>query len=84
MIDEIGMAFEMSVLVKLIQWKYLNSERHCQNVNYKHCHRSIKHKGIEKTVCITVTIFVTENLPILCVVGVTLSVQTLKICGAER
>lgn len=76
MIAGIRMAFEMSVLDKLIQWKYLNSEKHCQNVNYKHCHKSIKHKGIEKTVYIRVAILVTENLPILCVVRATLSVQT--------
>lgn len=42
------MAFEMSVFGKLIQWKSLNSEKHAQNVNYKHCHRSIKHEGVEK------------------------------------
>lgn len=76
MIDEIGMAFEMSVLDKLIQWKSLNSEKHCQNVNYKHCHRSIKHRGVEKTVYVTATILVTEKLPVLCVIRAALSVKT--------
>lgn len=76
MIDEIGMAFEMSVLDKLMQWKSLNSEKHCQNVNHKHCRRSIKHKGVEKTDYVAATILVTEKLPVLCAVRATLSVQT--------
>lgn len=76
MIDEIEMTFEMSVLDILILWKSLNSEKHGQNVNYTHCDRSIKHKGVEQTVYVTATVLVTEKLPVLCVVRATLSVQT--------
>lgn len=36
-----------------ILWKYLNSEKHGQSVNYKHCGSSIGHKGDQRTIYVT-------------------------------
>lgn len=58
----------------LITVEILNSEEHCQSVNYKHC---VSSEGDQSTISVTdilnenVAVLVTEKLPILCVVRAT-------------